>query len=128
MTDFYDASQNPHIFGIDFFFWNAAVDHVRNISSALKTRVGYTDLHYANWNIYSDEHGVTATAMHETLYIDPSIILLLVHLVSIEANNCVSLYNQAAGTDITFDGIEFYCRNVTAEDAFGSANAHQIWP
>jgi hypothetical protein len=128
MTDFNDASQNPHIFGIDFFFSNATVEHVQNVSSALKTRVAYTDLHCANWNIYSDEHGVTATAMHETHDIEPSIILLLVHLVTNEAANCVSFYNQATGTNITLDGIEFYCRNVTAEDAFGSANVHQIWP
>lgn len=128
MTGFYYVPQEPHIFGVDFFFSNATVGHIEHISAALKTQVSYTDLHCANWIIYSDEHGVTATAMHEPHFIDPSIILLLVHLVANETARCVSLYNQTMGTNIVKEGIEFYCRNVTAEDAFGSANTHQTWP
>ncbi|GGZ90514.1 hypothetical protein [Novosphingobium arvoryzae] len=128
MTDFKYAPQVPYIFGIDFFFSNASVGHIRNLSPSLKTLIAYTDLHCATWKIYSDEYGVTATAMHEPHFIDPSIILLLVDLVAMETTRCVSLYNQTTGTHIEMDGIEFYCRNMTAEDAFGSANTHQIWP
>lgn len=128
MTGLHNASQSPHIFGIDFFFSNAKLWQIQNISSALKMRITYTDLHCAQWQFNSDEYGITATAMHEAHYIDPSIIILLVHLVKIEAARCVSFYNQVTGTNITLDGIEFYCCNVTAEDAFGSANVHQIWP
>ena len=126
MTFFNNKKQEPKIFGIDFFFWNASVEQIENISAALKVMISYTDLQCASWKIYSDEWGVVATAMHEPHCIEPSTIPPLLDLAINEAKNCVSLYNQAMSTNIMLDGIEFYCHKVNEDSLFGSSKPPQI--
>ena len=110
--------KTAQIGGIDFIMSDANQSDLIRLTPILKTLINHVDLNLATWSYDTSTEMLIATAIHDTLFVDPALILPILNCSWQAAEKAIANYNMVGLTNISLTNVELYTKDFEWESVF----------